>query len=75
MLKMKWKGLHHLKHQVVAFWAWTLDVSEGVLLEIDSEMTFIQRLEATAISLGEESKEDSFELPRGFRGKEWHHIS
>lgn len=72
---MKWKGLHHLKHQVVAFWAWTLDVSEGVLLEIDSEMTFIQRLEATAISLGEESKEDSFELPRGFRGKEWHHIS
>ena len=53
---MKWKWLH----QVIAFWAWTLEVSEGVLLEIDSEMTFIQRLEATAISLGEESKEDSF---------------
>ena len=51
---MKWKGLHHLEHH----WAWTLDVSEGVLLETDSEMMFIQSLEATAISLGEESKED-----------------
>lgn len=68
---MKWKGLHHLEHH----WAWTLDVSEGVLLETDSEMMFIQSLEATAISLGEESKEDSFELSRGLRGKEWHHIS
>lgn len=71
---MKWKWLDHLEHQVIAFWAWTLDVSEGVLLEIDSEMTFIQSLEATGISLGEESKEDSFDLPRGFCGKEWHHI-
>lgn len=38
----------------------TLEVSEGVLLEIDSEMMFIQSLEATGISQGEESKEDSF---------------
>lgn len=53
---MKWKWLH----QVIAFWAWTLEVSEGVLLEIDSEMMFIQSLEATGISQGKESKEDSF---------------